>query len=200
MSVLAKSRMLCHRAAVIRKILLIACAGLLAVGTPLHAQNPATAADPADTAADESKKKDGESAGPQRFWQAKLSGGHYMVALERISSVSRHKYALDGTVIVDEVTVDTVGQALVRFYFISPITDTANNTLAGVAQRGKEMIDRAAELGGTNVPNMVIKKYPETTHARTVEYRMNSAADLNQLYSSVRNAWETNRGRVFTAK
>ena len=42
-----------------------------------------------------------------------------MVALDRIASVSRHKYVLDGALIIDEVTVDTVGQASARFYFIS---------------------------------------------------------------------------------
>lgn len=40
---------------------------------------------------------------PNRFWQATLSSGNCRVALDRIVSVSRHKYALDGALILDEV-------------------------------------------------------------------------------------------------
>ena len=47
---------------------------------------------------------------------------------------------------------------------------------------------------------MVVKKFPETTHARTIEYRVMSAEELTGLYSSVRTAWETGRGRKFAIK
>lgn len=124
-----------------------------------------------------------------------------MVALDRIVSVSRHKYVLDGTLIIDEVTVDTVGQALARFYFITPITDaTTANSLSGLANRGREMVDKVAERAGTDVHNMVVKKYPDTSHAKSIEYRVLSEKDLGSIYASVRNAWETGRGRVFKGK
>lgn len=166
----------------------------------LHAQ-----ADPAADATGTTGKttntnpsKTGDSVGPNRFWQATLAGGHYMVALDRIVSVSRHKYVLDGAVIVDEVNVDTTGQALVRFYFISPITDgVKSNAITQLADRGKELLDNAAQRGGTEIQNMVVKKYPETTHAKIVEYRLMSESDLSSLYGSVSNAWETGKGRKF---
>ena len=124
-----------------------------------------------------------------------------MVALDKIASVSRHKYVLDGTLIIDEVTVDTVGQALARFYFITPITDAAAaNSLTGLANRGREMVDKVAERAGTDVHNMVVKKYPDTSHAKSIEYRVLSEKDLGAIYASVRNAWESGRGRVFKAK
>jgi hypothetical protein len=47
---------------------------------------------------------------------------------------------------------------------------------------------------------MVIKKFPETTHAREIEYRVESAEELGALYNSLRTAWETGRGRKFTIK
>ena len=47
---------------------------------------------------------------------------------------------------------------------------------------------------------MVVKKYPVTSHAKTIEYRILSEAELTSLYNSVRNSWETGRGRKFTAK
>lgn len=143
--------------------------------------------------------KAGETSGPQRFWQAHVGGGHFMVPLNRIVSLSRHKYVLDGTLIVDEVTVDSDGQALARFYHISPITDaTSGISAAGVINRGRELVDKAAQRAGTDVQNMVVKKYPETTHARTIEFRVSSAQELSALYASVRSAWDSGRGRQFT--
>lgn len=158
----------------------------------------------AQEASDSRKTED--TAEPNRFWQASLPGGHYMVALDRISSISRHKYVLDGAVIVDEVTVDALGQALARFYYIEPITNAAGGTHTGataarLVDRGTELLDKAARTAGAaDVPNMVIKKFPETTHARTIEYRLLSAQQLGSLYNSVRTAWENGRGRKFAVK
>lgn len=161
----------------------------------LHAQ-----ADPTDTTGQTTTDptKTGDSVANNRFWQATLAGGHYMVALDRIVSVSRHRYVLDGAVIVDEVNVDSTGQALVRFYFISPITDgVKSNAVTELAEHGKELLDRVAQRGGTEIQNMVVKKYPETTHAKMIEFRLLSESDLNSLYGSVRNAWESGKGRKF---
>lgn len=165
--------------------------GFLACVAQVMAQEP--------DIADKEKDKAGDSAGPARFWQATLEGGHFMVALDRIASVSRHKYVLDGGLIIDEVTVDTVGQALARFYVISPVTDaTAESSVTGIVNRGKELIDAAGERAGTNVHNMVMKKYPVTSHAKSIEYRVMKEADLTALYNSVRTSWENGKGRKFT--
>lgn len=163
----------------------------------MHGHGQAAPAAPSD--------KTEDSPQSNRFWQATLPGGHYMVALDRISSVSRHSYVLDGALIVDEVTVDALGQALARFYFISPITDAASGSGVGaaasrVAGRGSELLDKAGRTTGTGVHEMVVKKFPETTHARTIEYRLLSAEELTSLHNSVRTAWENGRGRKFTIK
>lgn len=176
-----------------RKPLLLLLGGLLACTIPVAAQNA-----PEDAAPD---NKTGDSSGPTRFWQANLSGGHFMVALDRIASVSRHKYVLDGALIIDEVTVDTVGQALARFYYITPVTDAApENAVTGLADRGRELLDKTTDRVGIDVQNMVVKKYPLTSHAKSIEYRILSAGGLTALYDSVRASWETGRGRKFTGK
>ena len=166
----------------------------LAFGHALYAQETPTA-----------PEKPTDSAGANRFWQATLGGGHYMVALDRISSVSRHKYVLDGALIVDEVTVDALGQSLARFYFITPISDAAKGSgtaavVSSAVDRGRELIDKAAGTVGVDVHQMVVKKFPETTHARTVEFRLMSEVELAKLYQSVRAAWESGRGRKFAVK
>lgn len=159
---------------------------------------PATAQDPPRerTAPEDTSRQN-------RFWQATLPGGHYMVEIGRITSVSRHKYVLDGAVIVDEVVVDSMGQSLARFYYIEPITAATGGGAAGAAagrlvDRGTELLDKAARTAGTEIHEMVVKKFPETTHARTIEYRLMSAEQLTALHRSVRTAWESRRGRSFT--
>lgn len=134
----------------------------------------------------------------QGFWQATLPGGTYVVSLDRITSVSRHSYLLDGALVVDEVTVDTLGQALARFYFIMPVgTATSSTAAATIIERGKGLLDAAGQRAGLQVDNMVIKKYPETTHARTIEYRLETAAQLTALFSSAKDAWQSGRGGQF---
>lgn len=143
---------------------------------------------------------------PTRFWQASFpDGGSYMVALDRISAVSRHKYLIDGGIVVDEVTIDTVGQGLVRVYYMAPLTELTKGSGTGAAaarivDRGRELVDRAAEVAGTSAHNMVVKKFPETTHSKTIEYRVSSQAELVALHTSVKTAWENNRGRSLIMK
>src|SRR5690606_9670201 len=99
-----------------RRLLFPMMLGFAVLAGPVAAQEDE---DNRDQQQGESSSSD--TTGPRRFWQANLAGGHYMVAIDRISSVSRHSYVLDGAVIVDEVTVDTLGQALARFYFLKPV-------------------------------------------------------------------------------
>ena len=153
---------------------------------------PAQEKPQADTFADD------EAQGKTSFWQASLTGGHYMVALGKIVSISRHKYLLDAALIVDEVTVDTEGDALARFYFITPVSDKApGNTIPVVANRGKESVDGLTHKLAAGTENMVMKKYPETTHAKTIEYRMLDEKSLTALYASVEKALVSGKGRHF---
>ena len=137
---------------------------------------------------------------PRRFWQATLPGGQYMVALDRITSLSQQTYLLDGAVVVvHEIDVDTVGQALARFYFLEPVK-TPSTTANQILERGREIVEKESERSGTDVATMVVKKYPDTTHAKCLEYRLERAEDLDALYKSLREAWESGKGRKFTLK
>ena len=132
-----------------------------------------------------------------RFWEAKLPGGEYMVALSRISSISKHTYMV-GNLEITEVVVDTTGNSLVRFY--------AANTAGGEANILKNAQDRLRDLGREKGAQAgvqgapVIKNYPDTTHAKTVEYNLDTESAVNALYNSVKKSWERNRGGRFTIK
>lgn len=136
----------------------------------------------------------------RRMWKANMHGGSFLVPLGRITAVSRHEYILDATYIVDEVTVDTVGQALARFYFIEPISERFSEPKAlGLNKRALGMVGDGVEKSGTNAHHMVSKTYPATTHAKSIEFRMSSKAELSMLHSSVTKAWlQRKGGRIFT--
>ncbi|MCF7673840.1 MAG: hypothetical protein K9N23_02110 [Akkermansiaceae bacterium] len=148
------------------------------------------------------KVSDVEMPDKRRFWQGNLPGGQYLVALDKITSVSRHSYVVaEAGLLIDEVVIDTVGQTVARFYFVSPVTEGVNNNAAtNLTQRAKELLDYGGERAGTDVHKRVEKKFPEGLYAHTVEYRLSTATELGALLGSVSSAWQTGRGRIFTIK
>jgi len=185
-----------------KALLCSALVGVMTVSVPAQtAPQPGTSTQ-SQTAHQNQKATDQEAENHRRFWQANLPGGQYMVALDRITAISRHNYTIvEAAAMVDEVVVDTVGQTVVRFYFVRPLTEGVNNNaVSNLTQRAKELTDYAGQRAGTDVHKSVVKKYPEGVYARTVEFRVNSAEELGALYGSVRTAWDTGRGRVFSIK
>ncbi|GHC63508.1 hypothetical protein [Roseibacillus persicicus] len=134
----------------------------------------------------------------KRFWQLSLPDGHFMVALDRIASISRSSYLLDGGLIVTEVTIDTVGNSLCRIYQITPAAESSQVSSAQrLTQRARDLTGRAKEVTGADIETMVQKNYPTTTHAKTVEYRVKERATLDALYASLNKAWRDGKGRRF---
>jgi hypothetical protein len=134
----------------------------------------------------------------KRRWECSLPGGEYSVNLGAITSISKHSYVLDGTLLVTEATVDTTGTALARFYYIEPITkDTTFNALARIQKRAEQLRNRGQTRTGTKADEMAQKSYPTTTHARTIEFRIMNEVELNALYGSLYQAWTSGKGRTF---
>ena len=185
-----------------KPFILLIGALVFGIGIPAQAQqNPSDTNNPDSSETSDEETNATETDGPRRFWQANLPGGHYMVALDRISTISMQEYLLDGGLVVNEVTVDTVGRALARFYHIAPLSDTAGrDEVTRVVDRGRELLDRAGQKAGTDAHDMAQKNYPTTTHAGMIEYRIIDKRDLNALYSSLRKAWESGKGRKLTIK
>jgi len=183
--------------AIMKKSPIYLAATLLALATtsPLLAQNKQ------DSGNGTATNQTTETTGPRRFWQASLPGGSYTVALDRISSVSKHTYIIDGTLSVTEVVIDTSGNSLVRFYYIIPVSEASgSNVGAGATTRVKELLDKAGERTGVNANTIVSKQYPTTTHAKTVEFRISDEGYLDKLYNSVRKAWISGKGVKFKIK
>ncbi|MGJ8633920.1 MAG: hypothetical protein ACSHX7_08370 [Luteolibacter sp.] len=141
-----------------------------------------------------------DTSGSPRFWEATLDGGSFIVALDRIASISRHEYLIsNASVIVDEVIVDTLGAAVTRFYYIRPITDEApSGAVQSLPDRAREILDNSARQKGVTLQDMVTKEYPTTTHAKTIEFRIQTEEQLGALFESAKKAWQSNKGRKFS--
>ena len=133
------------------------------------------------------------------IWRCELPGGTYEVALRAIVSVSIHEYIVDGVARVNEVNVDTQGNMAARFYYLEP---AAAKSPLGV---GQSAIDRISDLakeagqrvGADEVWQRVVKSYPTTTHAHTIEYRVESEDQLKQIFTSAQGAFESGKSATF---
>ncbi|MBL9153446.1 MAG: hypothetical protein JNK37_13210 [Verrucomicrobiales bacterium] len=133
--------------------------------------------------------------GLKGFWECVTPTGRFVVRLDHITSVSQHQYLIDGGARVYEVTVDTSGPMTARFYFIEPITENSPLSM------GKATIDRlrevAGEVGqkvGVDTEREVTKHYPDTTHAKTAEYRLQVKDNLDRIYEHIHRVWAQERG------
>jgi hypothetical protein len=128
------------------------------------------------------------------IWRCNLPGGTYQVLASAILSVSSHEYVVDGAARVTEVNVDTPGQLAVRFYFIEPAVTSGPGGL-GAATLGKvqSLLTEAADRSGTDAWKKVVKSYPVTTHARTVEYRVGGKDSLTKIFASASKVMTTGK-------
>lgn len=135
-----------------------------------------------------------------RFWQAAFAnGGHYLVKLDRISSASKHEYIGNGAARVIEVTLGTDTSVVARFYFLEPVGKDSSIAAANVIINRAEDVAKnvAGRVSPTAAKLNVVKDYPNTTHAHTVEYVLQTEATLNSLYGSLMQAINTGRGRTW---
>lgn len=129
------------------------------------------------------------------LWNCKFSdGNYYSVALGAIDSVSQHEYLLDGALRVVEVTVATRGSTQARFYVLEkPSTDTGSlpgQSLADGMGRVAEEIASRAPGSVKSVTNSVVKKFPETSHAKVIEYRISGRETLGKLFDHLLRRWQ----------
>lgn len=131
-------------------------------------------------------------------WRAVLPGGTFVVALSAITSVSSHEFVVDNTARVTEVTVATAGSLIGRFYYLEPNVPEAPG---GIGQSAitfmQDKLTEGAERTGSDAWKKVIKTYPASTHAHTVEYRIDSKEVLQKLYKNLETAWLRGRGDTF---
>lgn len=155
---------------------------------------------------DDAKPKCTDAEVKEGFWTATFQTGQYVVGLGHICSIAKQTYLLDNNLLIREVSIETPGSALARFYYIEPFINGENSeTASHLKQRSGELADEAVKRAGSNTGGMdkdslVIKQYPTTSHAKSIEFRISSAQELDALYNSVVTAWKVGRGRHFSCK
>lgn len=133
------------------------------------------------------------------LWNCKFAdGNYYSVSLGAIDSVSQHEYLLDGALRVVEVTVATRGSTQARFYVLEkPSADMGGapgQSLADGMGRVAEEIASRAPGGAKTVTNSVVKKFPETSHAKIIEYRIPDRETLKKLFDHLLKRWQGRSG------
>jgi hypothetical protein len=130
------------------------------------------------------------------LWTAPLPNaqGSYAVSLNSICSVALEKYDLkfdDKVFPITECSIETVGGKTARFYFVD---EDKREKKDGPVEQAKDAI-------ASVVPGMeensekdqkklrVVKIYPESALAGTVEYRLSSEKKVTDLYQNLRDAW-----------
>lgn len=137
------------------------------------------------------------------LWQAKLKGGNYMVRCNAIIALSKHEYISDGVARVVEVNITLNSAQIVRFYFLEPYKPETGSSTVGAGtqalERAKGLFEQAA---GRVSPDLatpkVVKNYPASTHAHTIEFVLKEEARLTALYGSLERSFRTGQGRSFT--
>lgn len=115
-----------------------------------------------------------------------------MVKINTITSLSRQRYLLNGTMSVWELVIDTTGNNSIRIYYI----DTPGSKAGAAGDLASKMpgLSYARENMGLNGAECVTKTYPESTHTHTVEYRVLNLDALKRIQKSLMRSMATGRG------
>lgn len=180
----------------IRRLLVPLTLAVAAAG--LSAQTPTPSPSPSPTPGENGEDQSGETNyDTVTYWKAELPGGTYVVAHDSINGVSSQQYILDGAARVTEVNVSTSGTLQPRFYFIEPVSipGPAGDTATQVMSAAK--VAASAVIPSDPLWAKVVKQYPVTTHAGTIEYRLETKAQLDALYTSLEQSWISGRTETY---
>jgi hypothetical protein len=126
-------------------------------------------------------------------WTGSLRGGRYMVKCSQIIALSKHEYVADGAARVVEVNLTLSSNTSVRFYFLEPVRLEGGGTIAAGQQaidKARQMVQEAASrISPTLTEPKVVKTYPSSTHAHTVEFVLRQESRLNSLFDSLEGAF-----------
>ncbi|MFP4165686.1 MAG: hypothetical protein ACLFUF_00780 [Opitutales bacterium] len=136
-------------------------------------------------------------------------GGALHINRNQLTSISVHEY-ITSVFRVKELVIDTNGVASIRIYHTRLLTeeevleqvegavpggDRVRNMTTGRLDEAKERVKQRAERSGVEADpsdlsgGRVIKEYPATTHARTIEYRMQNIEELHALHQALLKHW-----------
>jgi len=169
-----------------KTLLLIAALGLFSSLTHAQSGGGGTTGPTQTRAVPEEFLQDG-------VWTGSLKGGRYIVKCGQMIALSRHEYVADAAARVVEVNLTLNSNTAVRFYFLEPVKLEGTGTIAAGQQaidKARQIVQEAANrISPTLTEPKVVKTYPVSTHAHTVEYVIKEEARLNSLFDSLEAAF-----------
>ena len=148
------------------------------------------------------QQQQGDEPTRDGLWDGRLKGGNYIVRCNSIIALSKHEYVADAVARVVEVNLTLSSSQIVRFYFLEPAKLEANSNLVNAGtqavERAKGLFEQAAGRVSTTLTEpRVVKSYPASTHAHTVEFVLKDEARLNSLFQSLERGFRTGQGRIW---
>lgn len=126
-------------------------------------------------------------------WTGSLKGGRYMVKCGQMIGLSKHEYVADAAARVVEVNLTLSSSTVVRFYYLEPVKLDGNGIIAvgqqAIDKARQAVTDAAGRVSPTLTDPKVVKSYPISTHAHTVEYVIKEEARINSLFDSLEHAF-----------
>ncbi len=180
------------------KTIFIALSLLLTV--PLQAQTTPGQTAPGQTTPTQTQQDQVTRDG---LWDGRLKGGNYIVRCNSIIALSKHEYISDGVARVVEVNLTLNSAQVIRFYFLEPYKpESGSSTLNAGTQaleKAKGLFEQAAGRVSPELTSpKVVKNYPASTHAHTIEFSLKEEATLNSLFGSLERSLRTGQGRVWS--
>jgi len=121
-----------------------------------------------------------------------------------IHSISKQEYITSGFRVV-EINIVTAGNGLLRIYYSralrlgelqAAMSDGASAAgVPSIIQRSplppgvQQMANRASGVAEAMTSDTVMKEYPLATHARTIEYRIQTRDELLDLFDKLQKHW-----------
>lgn len=159
---------------------------------PLFAQSQSSSSSSSNTSSSNTSTSTTDAG---ILWRCELPGGIYIVNVRSITSLSSHEYIVDNVARVTEVTIGTTGDVVGRFYYIEPITKSPLPVGQSALDKIEEKLQEGAQRVGVEpIWKKVLKTFPGSTHAHTVEYRLESKDQLDQILSNLEKAWRNRQG------
>jgi len=148
------------------------------------------------------QQQQGDEPTRDGLWDGRLKGGNYIVRCNSIIALSKHEYVADGVARVVEVNLTLSSSQIVRFYFLEPVKIESGSNLVNAGtqavERAKGMFEQAAgRVSPTLTDPKVVKSYPASTHAHTVEFVLKEEARLNSLFQSLERGFRSGQGRIW---
>jgi hypothetical protein len=133
---------------------------------------------------------------PLPIWKAPVPDkqGAYVVSINSICSVALERYDLEykgKTYPIVECSIETVGGKTARFYYIDDREDSKKDENDSLLKPLKESIKGVLPEDEEKKREKlrVVKTYPESVLAASVEYRLGTEREILDLYQGLRDAW-----------